>query len=133
MSLLKWDNKYSVGVSIFDEQHKKMFAIINRFYDGMKVGQSKRNNEDILKELVGYAEYHLKNEEDYFEKYDYPDKDGHKKIHDSYRNKINDFLSEENDDLISFSIIDFLEDWWLGHISQKDKEYTEFFNKKGLE
>jgi len=30
-------------------------------------------------------------------------------------------------------IIDFLEDWWLHHITGVDKAYTEFFQKKGLE
>lgn len=132
MSLIEWSEKYSVGVKEFDEQHLKMFGIINRFYDAMKNGQDNNNNIAILRELADYGEYHLKNEEKYFNEYAYPDKENHTKIHDSYRSKIEGFLKEANDSLVSFAIIDFLEDWWLGHIAQKDKEYTDFFHAKGL-
>lgn len=36
--VIKWDETYSVGVKIFDDQHKKLFGMINGLEEGMKAG-----------------------------------------------------------------------------------------------
>lgn len=136
MLLLEWNDEYRVGVHKFDDQHKKMFNIINDFYSAMKEGKQKDKIDEILKELIEYANYHLSEEEKYFEKFNYPKKEEHQKIHDTYREKINLFLKEYNEnksELISFDIIDYLEDWWIGHIMGTDKDYSVFFSDKNLD
>ena len=86
----------------------------------------------MLHELFTYANFHLVTEEEYFEKYQYPGAAEHILVHDFYRLKINEF-KDKNDELsLSYEMIDFLEDWWLGHIAVADKEYQPFFASKGL-
>lgn len=132
MALIEWQKDYSVGVKELDEQHKKMFNIINIFYELMKKGQDKENLKGILNELVDYGKYHFSTEEGYFEKFNYPEKEEHKQNHKAYKNKIAEFVFQKNDITISFGIIDYLENWWLGHINGIDKKYTKFFNDHGL-
>ncbi|OGF28091.1 hypothetical protein A2303_00740 [Candidatus Falkowbacteria bacterium RIFOXYB2_FULL_47_14] len=131
MPLLEWKDDYSVGVEEFDRQHKKMFGLINGLHDKMREKIMDKNDlEKLLAELSAYAEEHLKTEEKYFALYDYPQKEAHAKTHDTYREKIRDFMAAEQDHFASFEIMDFLEDWWLGHVITMDKAYEPFFKEK---
>lgn len=132
MGLLNWEDDYSVGVKKFDEQHKKMFSMINDFFDLMQENKDKEMLKEILKGLADYGRNHLRDEEEYFDKYGYPEKKAHKEVHDLYRSKIEDFLSKEIDMFLPFEIIDYLEDWWLGHIKGMDSQYASFFKDKGV-
>lgn len=132
MSLIEWQEDYGVGVKEFDDQHKKMFDLINGFFEAMKESKDRPGREELLRALVDYGQTHLATEEKYFDRYGYPRKEEHKKAHDSYRSKIGEFVAKKDDALLSFEIIDFLEDWWLGHITSLDREYKEFFRGKGV-
>lgn len=132
MSLLLWKDEYSVGVKELDAQHQKMFVLINQFYELMRDKTDKENMEAVLKELTDYASYHLATEEKLFAEHGYPNSEAHIKQHDEYREKINDFMRRKDETLLSFDIIDYLEDWWLGHVTGADQGYVGFFKEKGL-
>lgn len=136
MLLLNWDDDYSVGVQKFDNQHQKLFNLINNFYESMKINRESDKVDETLKELVDYANIHLAEEEKYFEKFDYPLKDEHKKIHDEYRKKIQKFIDERKvgtENVLSFDIVDYLGKWWIDHIMGTDRLYTEFFKDKKID
>jgi hemerythrin len=134
MALLEWQDSYSVSVAVLDEQHKKIFKIINKLFDSMKENLNSEKLKAILKEFSDYAIYHFKTEEDLFEKYEYGDRALHISSHDIYRRKIKDFEKKLNnkEDFLSFKVIDFMEDWWLGHVMTADHQYKEFFASKGV-
>ena len=44
--------------------------------------------ENIFKDLVDYGNTHLKDEEECFDKYNYPEKEEHKELHKKYIEKI---------------------------------------------
>ncbi len=44
---LEWDQKYSVGVSIIDDQHKQMFETINLLIESL-VGVPKKEQIDEI-------------------------------------------------------------------------------------
>jgi hemerythrin len=64
IDVFEWDDRYSVGISSLDEQHKKLIALLNELYN-----ECSRKEMDILtfkKELfrIGdYLNYHFKTEE----------------------------------------------------------------------
>jgi hemerythrin len=39
MSYLKWSDKYSLNVAEIDEQHEKLFSLVNDMYDAMHAGK----------------------------------------------------------------------------------------------
>ncbi|MBI5306626.1 hemerythrin family protein [Candidatus Wolfebacteria bacterium] len=134
MSLINWENSYSVGVNEIDVQHKNLFNLINSLYDAMN--QSKETNilNSVMKNLIDYADYHFKTEEKYFDQFNYEKKEIHKEQHKVYQEKISQFVKkmENEKNIIAFDILDFLEDWWLQHINKSDKEYAECFHKHRL-
>jgi hemerythrin len=134
MALLEWKDSHSVGVATLDEQHKKIFGLINDLYEGMQKNLESVELKSILKQFADYAEYHFKTEEGLFAEHGYDKKDQHIATHDFYRDKIKEFWDklQSKEDFLSFKIIDFMEDWWLGHVIGADQQYKEFFASKGV-
>ncbi|MBD3310944.1 MAG: bacteriohemerythrin [Candidatus Magasanikbacteria bacterium] len=133
---LIWKEENSVGVKMFDLQHKELFDIINELIEAINNKKFNDVIDDIMVRLVDYGNYHLSTEEKFFDQYDYPEKDSHKALHDEYINKINSFQqryqNQDGEIDIAFDLVNFLENWWVNHINGADKKYSEFFNGKGV-
>ncbi|MCC6132451.1 MAG: hemerythrin, partial [Acidobacteria bacterium] len=57
MSLITWSDELSVGVSAFDNQHKRLVALINELHDAMSAGKGSKVLGKILSELADYTVY----------------------------------------------------------------------------
>lgn len=130
MASLIWSEDYSVGVDKFDFHHKKLFSIINSL---RKISSNEKSDEivKILDELLDYSNYHLKKEEEFFDNFGYSEAEAHKKKHQFYNQKLKEFIdSKETFDVNQ--VLDFLEKWWMNHILQEDKKYSNFFSNKSI-
>jgi hemerythrin len=135
MPLITWTSDNSVGVKEFDAQHQKIFFLVNNLYDLMTQSKAQTEIDKVLSELADYAKYHFQAEEKYFAMFNYEGKDGHVLQHEAYKEKIGRFIDESKKEegvVLSYDILDFLEDWWLNHINIEDKKYTQCFNSHGL-
>lgn len=136
MAKINWTKEYSVGVQELDEQHQKLIAIINQLFALYSEKKFKDVDvEPIFKQLLDYADYHFSTEEHYFALYNYDKKEPHIAMHNAYRQKIKDLKDEydaNNSETTLFAINNFLNDWWIWHINNADKEYTAYFNANGL-
>lgn len=140
MSLMSWEEKYSVKVKEIDDQHKKLFGMINDLQRAMAGGQGVEILQRTFNDMTEYAATHFRTEEDYFKKYSYADADAHNEEHRQFESQLNDFKRQlaETQDLsfyirfLSTDVIKFLRDWWLTHILGTDKKYSECFNEHGL-
>lgn len=134
MSLMAWEDRLSVNIKAFDDQHKKLIDLINKLYDGMKAGKGNDVLDGILSELVSYTVTHFSNEQSLFQKHGYPDFVQHKKEHDDLTKKaieLRDNL-KSGKSVISVEVMSFLKDWLNKHILGTDKKYTAFLNGKGV-
>jgi hemerythrin len=131
---LEWQPNYSVGVGLVDTQHQKWIDIINRLDDAVNSKKGKEEFIHILADLAGYTDYHFTTEEKYFVEFDYPDAEAHKKIHDAFRQKLDVFLKELQDDekQLPQKMLEFTKSWLIDHILKVDKDYTKCFNEHGL-
>jgi len=131
---IKWDDSYSVGIEEIDNQHKKIIKIINQVLEIIEEESLDDNLKTIIKELIDYSNYHFKFEEDYFEKFNYEDKDSHLEKHGEFRAQLMKISQEFQDDKMeaAYQIIDFLENWLIDHINGTDKRYIECFQENGL-
>ncbi len=137
MAFIKWDMSYSVGVKMIDAQHQKLFALINDFYNSVKMKTENLEPVDsALQDLFSYIDFHFKTEEKYFEEFGYEKTEEHKKQHKFYEDKIKDlnerYQKTKNEQEISEEIINFIKDWISNHIKISDKEYKICFNEHGL-
>jgi hemerythrin len=133
--LLKWEPIYSVNVEELDEQHKKMFEIINRVYGLAEKSLENKKSLEIIEELKEYGNHHLSTEEEYFKKFNYPEANSHIAQHNDYKKRILEMEKSQKDlegKRAYKELSEFLRDWWLGHIQNMDQEYSGFFNQNGL-
>lgn len=136
MAFINWTDEYSVGVKELDHQHQKLVELINHLF---ALYQAKKFTDAdvaaVFKDLFDYADYHFGTEEHYFQLYSYPKKDDHIALHNAYRTKmtgLKEKYDREQSAKILFEISEFLNEWWIWHINNVDKEYTKYFNANGL-
>lgn len=134
MPIVLWDNSFSVNVREIDEQHEKLFDLINSLYDAMKKGLGKEILPKIIDELFHYVEKHFSTEEKYFDRFNYPESESHKIEHYNFLKKVSEFKKsyEEGQIGLTIDIITFLQEWLIRHIKVVDKKYSAFFNENGL-
>jgi len=138
MNKFIWDNQYSVGIEIIDEQHKRFFEIANEIYDmPQNLPIYKDSLMAAITKLGDYALYHLATEEKYFKEFNYAGTADHVKKHDFFRGKISSYLEKlrglKNDHkAIAAEMANFCEDWLSFHILETDKKYTQLFREHGL-
>ena len=134
MAYMNWSGDLSVDISVIDEQHKKLVALINALHEGMRSGQGKETVEKTLSELAEYTQYHFKTEEEYMKKFGYSDFAKHKAEHDAFVAKVSEFQQAYSSGKLGLSIevMKFLSGWVGGHIKGTDTHYTECFKENGL-
>lgn len=132
MSIIQWEEKFSVKIPDIDRQHQHLIDLINSLYDAMRTGQGKTKLQEVLDELINYTDYHFKTEEKLFDTYHYPHKLEHRKHHDSLRSQVIDFNTKFHDgrSTISLELLSFLKDWVKSHILDEDLKYSEFLQSK---
>ena len=60
--MIEWDDKYSIGISIIDEQHKKLFGIINRTIYAKEHSNDIEELKEVLREMTDYTVTHFTTE-----------------------------------------------------------------------
>lgn len=130
--MLKWNEKYSIGVPVIDEQHKKLFDIGGRAYTLLKDEFSLDKYDkivSIIQELAEYADYHFNYEEDYMKEIGYRKFLSQKVSHTGFMEKVKsiDFnhVDDNQDDYLK-GILDYVLNWIAEHILVNDKAMGEY-------
>lgn len=134
MAFIPWDEKYSVKIKSIDDQHKKLFGMVNELHDSMLHGKSKEVMGKVLAELVKYTASHFAVEEEYMKKFVYTGYDAHKKEHDDLAKQATDVLNNftSGKTVLSMAVMDFLKDWLYKHILKTDLLYVDHLIAKGV-
>ncbi len=117
-----------------DDEHKRLFALINDYYEAMAANKAKEATQKILQGLLDYTKYHFGDEEKLMLRNNYPGYDEQKAQHTYFIDTIADYQKRiaEGKLLLSIEITNFLKDWLVKHIRAKDKLYGPFLNTKGV-
>ncbi len=135
MPLMEWTEKLSVGVTQYDNEHKKLVGMVNELYDGMQAGHGKEVLGAILDWLIDYTKTHFANEEKAFVAHNYPDYQSHKAEHDALTKQVLEVQKKYQAGasvVLSMEVMSFLKNWLVKHIMGTDKSYRPFLNSKGV-
>lgn len=134
MSMIAWDDTYSVEIQEIDEQHKCLIEIMNELYTAMANKSNRDLIGDVLDKLVDYTKVHFAVEETLMRIFHYPDYEEHKAIHDKIVERVLEFQGKfrAGDDKVGMELLMFLKDWLFDHINKVDKRYTKTFHKAGV-
>jgi hemerythrin len=134
MSLLAWKDEFSTGVTQFDNEHKRLIAMINELHAAMLASRSQEVVQEVLKKLVQYTQIHFRHEEEAFAKTGYPDARAHTAQHHKLTEQVMGFVASdrERNAHLSIDVLKFLKQWLLEHIEKNDKAYGSYLNSKGI-
>jgi hemerythrin len=128
--LIEWVDRYSLGIPIIDEQHKKLVEMTNDLYRGCLLGDDAARDYFMkaVHSVVGYVKYHFAAEEKIMEKIKYPAMAEHKKEHEGFVKKVFEEVKsfEGGKKFVPNVFVRYLKDWILAHIAVQDKKYAEY-------
>jgi hemerythrin-like metal-binding protein len=131
--ILHWKPEFSVKIKEIDQQHRKLFDLINLLYDASVRKEKEDILEQILTDLKDYAFVHFKDEEKYIVKATssgYKDSQVHLSEHKYFINEVEMFREKYwlHDTGLLQRMIVFLQNWITNHILKSDKKYMEYLH-----
>ena len=132
-TIVQWDDAYSVGVKLIDDQHRGLIDLTNELARGCEKSDEEAELYfmQAIQGAVRYVKIHFTTEEIILEKLSFPEFVIHKKEHE-------DFVAEVLRDLREFeggkkfvpkAFVDYLQNWVLTHIAQSDRKFGYFFDE----
>lgn len=123
MPHIEWDESLLIGVEEIDDQHKRMFTLINELQDELSAGHGAVVIYRILNLMIQYVQYHFSTEELYMKQIGYPSYDEHKREHVVFIEHIRLFKHKhkQSSPLLAREIITYLEIWYIEHIVHVDR------------
>jgi len=135
MSRIEWDDKFSVGIPLIDEQHKMLIQHVNDLAHAIERNQSVGEIVRVLGFLIDYAHFHFATEEKHMIETDYPGLTDHKTQHEEFKTTLNhlteDFEEEGATQALAHSINTFLTHWLITHFQEVDREFGNFLLDQG--
>ncbi len=120
MKQIQWHDSFSVGIKKIDNQHKKLFSLLNELIVASETGQESEVLGRVLDDLVSYTDYHFKTEEPFFKIH--PEQKKHVAIHLGFireaRKMVNVF--HEGVENTGEKTISYLQNWILNHVLKTD-------------
>jgi hemerythrin len=134
MEQIVWSDNYSVGVELFDEQHKRLIIMLNKMIKDPGATTSSETVSDVLTHMTSYAQEHFKSEEHLMIKHGYPHIEQHKSKHIAFKKKVTELCTATTYGIeaVPQVLLEYLQQWLTQHILNEDMEYKPFFEEKGI-
>ena len=127
---VEWSDSYLLGISEIDDQHKKLIAIANEFYNVVVSSADvyKAKMPAILAKLKDYTIYHFSHEEQFMQKFGYIGSAAQKTAHDGFIKEVEYHAGKISieDSSSAAKFYDFIVVWILNHIAKADKVWAKF-------
>jgi hemerythrin-like metal-binding protein len=126
MPLLTWNDDYSVNNEELDNHHKKLISILNRLYSECLDVDNENCVGPKLDELLAYADYHFKAEEQYMRRIEFFEIDDHIERHNGFTYKIHEIKRIPHPSQLELTkeLIVFIGKWLLHHVLEEDRKYA---------
>ncbi len=119
--------EYYTGIEFIDQEHARLFSICGEAYELLTndfIPDKYDYILSLLQELKNYTKYHFQHEEEYMISIGYMRLLSQKVDHADFIEKMDGFDTDnidENQKSSLLELINFLNDWLVGHIFGKDK------------
>jgi len=128
--IVTWQNSYSVGIKLVDEQHRELIRLTNKLFASCMAGKGRSQDtfQDVIRAVVDYVGYHFGTEEKVMERITYPDYKEHKQEHADFVREVLIKVGEFNSGkiFVPLTFVYYLRDWILHHIAVCDKKMGEY-------
>jgi len=130
MDFSEW-RELALEIKKIEDQHKRLYELLDLFYSEQKIGYSKEKLNKILNELIKLTLEHFFTEEALMERTGYPEFEKHKKEHEFIKRKIAEILMKRKKGKeYLVDILRFFEKAIYEHFKNFDKDFIDFINDK---
>jgi len=130
----KWDKSLETGHEKIDEQHKQLFATLDKITLESQQGRGKDEIYNTLNFLNQYTIMHFMTEEKLQKETGYPEYLAHKKIHDDFKatvkNLTNTLIEKGPVKELIDTAVKTVGDWLITHIKVNDIKMAAFLKSK---
>jgi len=138
--IMLWKDKYELGVSIVDEQHKELFQRVDAFMQTLRSSASwdekVQQVNETLEFMKGYVVEHFRDEEEYQQRIGYPGYEAHKKIHSDMVDFVLQVSAEYEksgfDEKLMQQFGGKLLAWLINHVAAEDQRIADYAIEKGV-
>lgn len=128
---IEWKSNLSVGDRQIDDDHKRLFQIINDYEKAIKL-KNIQELKRVFEDLVSYADEHFAREEKIMFKKNYPFAEAHVRHHADLREELKSFhqglVVEKKFKPAEASA--FLKTWLIDHIIAEDLSFKKHLDKQ---
>ena len=134
MNEFEMKEEYYLGIENIDKQHAKLLGLMKEADELLRDENMLYKDEDISKILSGIKEYvhsHFIDEENFMAEIGYQGLEEHKKLHQEFAVKVDEFdshvakLSLGTQDSMLLELLNYLRLWLQNHICETDRKYAE--------
>jgi len=129
---LAWDDAYSSGVLEIDDQHKKLFEMMNAFGEDIKNGRAGESFDETMRFLGDYVRFHFGFEEDCMNRHQCPSHQKNKEAHAGFMDLFKKFeqrAKTEDKETLAFEIHDAIAHWLVKHVCGVDVQLKHCVKK----
>jgi hemerythrin-like metal-binding protein len=122
MTLIEWQDRYSVGIEAVDHEHREMIALINTIHDGLMAGTGDHTTASLLGEIYRGISAHFALEERFMRQHQYDQLAEHKAEHERLLDVLRDIMDdfEADPEHASRRLSKQLDDWFTIHFATHD-------------
>lgn len=121
---IKWTDDLDTGIDIIDQQHRRIVDYINDLEKAHESGDNAAIGA-VLDNLVDYTLSHFAFEENLQEEAGYKFAKPHKKVHELFIRRVNEYVAryQQGED-VAQEIAKLLGSWLINHIKHDDRDYV---------
>ena len=121
---IKWTDDLNTGIEVIDKQHMRIVDYINDLENAHQK-QDKEAVRQVLDDLVDYTLSHFAFEESLQEEAGYKYCKPHKKVHELFVRRVNEYMERfKLGDDVSAEIHKLLSSWLINHIKRDEADYV---------
>ena len=125
-----WDDAYKIGDPHVDEQHEKLFEVINNLMHACQLGTHRKELQNTLDFLLDYVVQHFADEEALQRRVKYPDYANHRLLHIEFTNTAVDLAKQLEADGFSIALMgevySLVGQWLQTHIQGEDMKIGHY-------
>lgn len=122
--MVKWSSDLDTGIAVIDQQHRRLLDYIN-LLNSQQVVRDPRMVGRVLQDVVDYTVSHFGFEESLLEEANYPFLKAHKRVHELFVRRIEDFQKRyAQGENVREEVYHLLSSWLVNHIKHDDADYV---------
>ena len=132
MSELLWKPRYELGIPFIDEQHKRIFFLLNQLQLASDGSRDRAEVEALLAGLMRQTGEHFHTEETFMLQMGFDDIEAHRQQHARLMDGLYGLEARFRDGDASMALLvtTFLGSWLRHHIQEGDRAYADFLAKR---